>query len=448
MRKLFIFLMALCVFLQVAVVANAASGKLDMQVVAPESVGMSSARLDRIQAAWEREIEKKSFAGAVTLIARDGKVVYYKTVGHLDAKQTKPMPFDAVFNIASMTKPVVSIATMMLAEQGILKISDPISKYLPEFVDKEMKVEVVKEDAEGKIVSELVPAERAITIQDLLRHTSGFTYSDRVSGPLVKKAYADANIEARAVPLSGKEMIERLAKAPLVCQPGTLFNYSISTDVLGLLLERVLNKKLDAILNEMVLEPLGMTETSFTFTPERKARQAEFLDTEPNKDGLIRAIEQSASADGTTSFFGGGGGLISTTSDYFPFLTMLLNGGELNGVRLISPVTLALMTTDHLTGTGSSFLNNIGTGSSIFDNAGTGYGFGLGFAVRTNKDGSWGPGSIGDYNWGGARGTFFIVDPEEKIIGIFMSYGAAVRLHVRQIFRSLLYAAIEKEYVK
>lgn len=395
--------------------------------------GMSGERLDRIEAVWKEEIDRKSFPGAVTLIARNGRPVYFRSVGHLDAAQSRPMPRDAVFNIASLTKPIVSTAAMALVEMGRLCLGDPIGMHLEEFAGREMQVEVVRLDLAGNEASELVPARRPITVQDLLRHTSGFTYAARVGTPMARKLYEEHNIEARLEPLPAGEMLRRLATIPLVCQPGEAFHYSVSTDVLGLLLERVTGKSLDAVLRELVTEPLGMRDTGFVVRPEKKDMQPEFFDTEPGKANHERHIALNG-RDGTT-YYKGGGGLMSTVADYYRFALMLLNGGELDGVRLLSPKTVETMTADHLADLGPRVYRNL-------EAFGSGTGFGLGFGVRAYPGAARFLGSAGDFGWGGARGHYFFVDPRERLIGIFMSHGSAVRLRTREQFKNMAYAAV------
>ena len=404
-----------------------------MDIAEPESVGFSSARLDTVEQAWKTEIANKSFPGAVTLIARKGKVIYHRAVGHMDAAQTTPMRLDAVFNIASLTKPVVSVATLMLLEKGRIKLSDPIGVHLKEFAKATLKTEVVSCDKVGNLRSELISADRPVTVQDLMRHTSGFAYSERQAGPLLRKAYIDGNIEARVAPSSAEDMLRNLAEAPLADHPGMVFRYSISTDVLGLLLERVLDKPLDAILREMVLSPLGMNDTGFAMPP--KNRQPEFFAEEPGREAHLRNIALNGH-DGT-SYFKGGSGLMSTVMDYFRFTSMLFNNGRLDGVRLLSPKTVELMTSDHLEGMERQAY------AGVAPMVGPGYGFGLGVAVRITKGVSYSPGSIGDYTWGGSRGHIFTTDPAEQLTGIFMSYGAVARLHTRQVFKNLIYGAVE-----
>jgi CubicO group peptidase (beta-lactamase class C family) len=378
----------------------------------------------------KQEIERGSFPGAVVLIARNGKIVHYEAYGSLDANKTKAMPKDARFRIASMTKPIVATAAMMMVEQGKFLLIDPISKYLPEF--KNMMVSVKKADGSGY---ELVPAARPITIQDLLRHTSGFTYSSSLdaSRAAVRDAYSKGNIEQYRGGISGDEMLKNLAKIPLINQPGTTFEYSVSMDVMGLLLERISGKPLDVLVNEMVLKPLKMNDTTFRLPRDKFALVADPLDSDPLKNtDWWRSFPPFE--DMTGRYFMGGAGLISTAADYFRFSQMILNGGQLDEVRLLSPKTVELMLSNHLQG----------MASSPAPMTGPGYGFGLGFAVRLGTGMAVVPGSKGDANWSGAGGTTFTIDPKEHIVGIFMAAAPTDRVAKRLLFKDLLYGALIK----
>jgi CubicO group peptidase (beta-lactamase class C family) len=399
-------------------------------MVKPETVGFSSERLQRFGGVLQQEIERGSFPGAVVLIARNGKIVYYEAYGFLDANKTKPMPKDARFRIASMTKPIVETAAMMMVEQGKFLLLDPISKYLPEF--KNMMVEVKKADGSGY---ELVPAARPITIQDLMRHTSGFTYGSGLdaSRAAIKDAYLKGRIEQIGGGISGDEMLKNLAKIPLVNQPGTTFEYSVSMDVMGLLLERVAGKPLDTLVNEMVLKPLKMNDTTFRLSRDKFPLVADPLDADPLKrTDWWKSFPPFE--DMTGRYLMAGSGLISTAADYYRFSQMILNGGELDGVRLLSPKTVELMLSNHLQG----------MASSPAPMTGPGYGFGLGFAVRLDTGMAVVPGSKGDANWSGAGGTTFTIDPKERIVGIFMAAAPTDRVAKRLLFKDLLYGAVVK----
>jgi len=405
-----------------------AQGSKAVPIVKPEMAGFSSDRLQNLGRVLQQEIDKGSYPGAVVLIARDGKIVHYQAYGFLDANKSKPMPKDARFRIASMTKPIIATSTMMMVEQGKFLLMDPISKYLPEF--KSMTVEMKKADGSGY---ETVPAARPITIQDLLRHTSGFTYGGSLDASRTAAKAAYRKIEQVDGGITGDEMLKELANTPLVHQPGTTFEYGVSMDVMGLLLERVSGKPLDVLINEMVLTPLRMSETTFRLSRDKFGLVADPLDSEPLKNtAWWRSFPPYE--DMTGYYLMGGAGLISTAADYFRFCQMILNGGQLDGVRLLSPKTVQLMLSNHIRGMANSPASFTGPG----------YGYGLGFAVRLDTGMAVVPGSKGEVNWSGAGGTAFIIDPEERIIGIFMTAAPTDRTAKRLLFRDLLYAAVVK----
>jgi CubicO group peptidase (beta-lactamase class C family) len=400
------------------------------KAVKPESVGLSSERIQRIGNVMKQEVANGSFPGAVVLIARDGKVAHFDAYGYVDGKKEKPMTKDAIFRIASMTKPIVTAAAMMMVEQGKFKLNDPIFTYLPEF--KDMKVEVRKKDAEGKTSYEIVPANQPILIQDLMRHTSGFTYGAfGARSENIAKAYEEADIIGD---ITAAEMIKRLARIPLAFQPGTTFEYGVSTDVLGFLMERIAGKGLDEILEEMILTPLKMKDTAFSVPPEKAHRLADVFDTDPHKAGLLTVIRVQDNPAGKR-YFSAGAGLASTAEDYARFAQMILNGGTLDGVRLLSKKTVEFMLSDHLMGAGAN--------SMILKlAAGPGYGFGLGFAVRLQEGFAWTPGSKGDAGWTGAFGTIFTIDPKEKLVGVLMNQGPSSRVRSWFLFKNLLYGTV------
>ena len=395
---------------------------------APESEGFSSERLARISAVMRAEIDKGTLPGAVTLIARHGKIVHFEAHGYLDAGKTKPMTQDAVFRMFSMAKPFVSVAAMMLVEQGSMKLSDSISTWIPEF--KDMKVLIEKKDAAGNVTREQVSAERPITVQDLLRHTSGFAYADNAPFPEIKDAYNKADIESRETDVSPEELVQRLAGIPLAWQPGTRWQYGVSTDVLGVLLERLTGKRLDLLLDEMLFKPLEMKDTSFQVKPEQMARLADAFDADPLK---ARGWKSSrVEADPGKRYRQGGGGAVSTAADYFRFAQLLVNGGVLDGVWLLSRKTVEYMLSDHIPGFPGAPVGGTGPG----------YGFGLGFAVRRQEGFAVVPGSTGDAMWSGFGGTSFTIDPKEQIVGIFMAQAPTPRMHTRFLFKNLLYGAL------
>jgi CubicO group peptidase (beta-lactamase class C family) len=391
--------------------------------------GMSRERLARIGLAMKREIERGMFPGAVTLIARKGQIVHQEAHGFLDAAKTKPMTIDAFFMLASMTKPITSVATMMMVEEGLLKLSDPISNWLPEL--KDMKVEVRRSGPDGQAAPEDVKAERPITVQDLLRHTSGFFYAGSVRSPRLKEMYEKANIEGREADITGDEMLKRLGEIPLAHQPGTTFEYSISTDVLGLLIERVAKMPLDRIFKERILDPLGMDETGWFVPRDKVARLAETLDADPQKQTMVKSYRITENPAGK-QYFKGGAGLVSTIADYYRFAQMIANGGELEGKRLLSRKTVDYMLSNH----------TIGMAGSPTASTGPGYGFGLGFAVRLQDGFAVAPGSTGDAMWAGAWGTSFTIDPKEQLVAVLLAQGPSNRVHTRMLFKNLIYGAM------
>jgi CubicO group peptidase (beta-lactamase class C family) len=393
-------------------------------VVKAEEVGLSSQRLARIGDWLRSEITQKKIPGAVVIVARGGQLVYSAAVGQRDPAVLAPMDVNDIFRIYSMTKPIVSVAAMMLVEEGKLVLEAPVSRYIPEFAN--VKVGVEKSDPQGQKQLELIAPARAMTVQDLLRHTSGLTYGFFGQG-LVRQAYRDANIGGADA--TNAEFVARLAKLPLSSQPGSTWEYSHSTDVLGRIIEVVSGQTLQQYLKQHLLDPLGMKDTTF-YAPE-PGRQARLAEPWPSDRmiGTVPMFDPRASA----AWESAGGGLVSTAPEYARFLMMLRNGGELEGKRYISPATLAYMTSDHL-GTA------IARGSLYVP--GSGYGFGLGFAVRTGAGEARFAGSTGDYFWGGAGGTSFWVDPKLDLFVVFMMQSPSQMTTYRAIIRSIVYGAI------
>jgi CubicO group peptidase (beta-lactamase class C family) len=397
----------------------------------PEQVGLSTERLQMLTDVLKADVAGGKIPGAVLLVARQGKVAWFEPVGKLDPAATPavPMQRDGIFRIYSMSKPITSVAAMMLVEDGRLKLDDPITTYLPEYAS--MTVGVEKPGADGKPVLETVPARRPITVQDLMRHTSGLTYG--FFGPgLVKQAYNAAGLGDNDPTLA--EFSQRLAKLPLAYQPGTTWDYSQSTDILGRVIEVVSGQSLYQFEKTRLLDPLGMKDTTY-YVPEpaRQPRIAEPLPSDRsfgvgadlNDPRIVRKYES------------GGGGLVSTASDYARFLQMLLNGGSLDGKRYLGPRTIALMTADH---------SNAGAGivPGPLYLPGPGYGFGLGFAVRRNDGEAPYPSAGGEYNWGGAGGTYMWVDPKNEMFVVLMLQSPKYRTHYRSLTRDMIYAAVIK----
>ena len=415
-------------------VATLAQPQTPLPFAKPEEVGMSSQRLAKIGSALKKEVADGSFRGAVVMVARKGKLVYQDAVGMQTA--TKPMTTGAIFRIYSMTKPLASVAAMMLVEDGTLQLTDPVGKFLPGF-DK-MQVSVATKTAEGQAYN-MVPAERAMTVQDLLRHTSGLAYGEITQNAPVKEgleragAYRkDMDYEARG--LTPREETERLASVPLAFQPGTTWNYSLSVDVLGRVVEAASGKRLGEFLEERLFAPLKMKDTAFYVPAAKMARLAEPLEKDRFSGAAIKVIDVSALPKNES----GGAGAVSTAADYLRFCQMMMNGGRLEGARMLSPATVRLMTTDHL---GNFIATPVQPGELLLGVKG--YTFGLGFAVR-QADGVAGvPGSAGDYTWAGYAGTYFWVDPKESLTGVLMTQAPSPqRAYFRKLLRQLVYASI------
>src|SRR3989440_1934515 len=399
----------------------------ELPLAKPADVGLSAERLDRITEWLRDQSAKNVIPGAVLMIVRNGKVAYYESLGALDPETKAPMRKDAIFRIYSMSKPITTVAVMMLYEQGKIALEEPIAKYIPAF--KQMKVGVETKAEDGKPKLELTDAKKPITIQDLLRHTSGITYGF-FGDMMVKKAYVDAHVFDYAI--DNAEFADRIAKLPLAFQPGTTWDYSHSSDILGRLVEVVSGKPLYQFEKENILDPLGMTDTSFYVADKAKHDRI----TEPFKDDRKIGVEADFNDPRVVEKWeSGGGGMVGTVTDYARFLQMLTNGGILDGKRYLGPKTLAYMTSDHL-------------GSAVVPGPyylpGAGYGFGLGFAVRKEAGVSSSPGSIGDYNWGGAGGTYFWVDPKENMFVVYAMQSPRNRTAFRLVLRDMVYAAIDK----
>jgi CubicO group peptidase (beta-lactamase class C family) len=397
----------------------------DLPRAKPEAVGLSSQRLAMITEVLKADVASKRIPGAVLLIARHGKLAYLESVGNLDPSTESPMTADAIFRIYSMSKPITTVAAMMLVEDGKLSLENPVSMYLPEFA--KMMVGVEKPDAGGAATLELVPARRPISVYDLMRHTSGLTYGFFGTG-LVKKAYDDARLLQDDQ--SSAEFSQRVARLPLSYQPGTTWDYGHSTDILGRVVEVISGKSLFQFQKERLLDPLGMSDTSFVVTdPLKHARVAE-----PFADN--RSMGRNAEFSNpriAQKFESGGGGMVSTASDYSRFLQMLLNGGSLDGKRFLAPRTVQLMTSEHA-----------GASSGIAPGmlANTGYGFGLGFAVRRSTGEAPVPADPGEYNWSGAGGTTMWVNPKADMLVVFMVQTTKQNLRYRSLLRNMIYASV------
>jgi CubicO group peptidase (beta-lactamase class C family) len=385
----------------------------------PESLGLSPVRLQRMSDAFKREIDKGTTPGVTMMVARRGQIGWFDALGRQNPASPAPMAHNTLFRIFSMTKPIVSVGIMMLLEEGTFLLNDPIAKYIPEFSDQKVGVE-----DNGRL--ELVALKRPITIQDLLRHTSGIAYEHTGNG-LVQQLYQQSRVRSRKI--SNAEHAALIASLPLMCQPGVEWNYSRSTDILGRIIEVVSGKSLGAFLTERILAPLQMAETAFHTGPENADRLAEPFPVDPwsgEKVQLFNMLE-------TPVMESGGGGLVSTTMDYARFCQMLLSGGVLDGVRIIGRKTLQLMASNHLDPAVKLESHLVPAGHS----------FGLGFAVRTLEGMAPFAGSVGQFFWSGMAGTFFWIDPKEELFAVFMSQGPGQREHFRSLVRSLVYAAVE-----
>jgi CubicO group peptidase (beta-lactamase class C family) len=385
----------------------------------PEALGLSSVRLQRASDAFRREVDKGTLPGLTFMVARRGQIGWFDAIGRQAPASAAPMAKDSVFRIFSMTKPIVSVGTMMLVEEGQFVLNDPVAKFIPEFAAQKVGVET-----DGKL--ELVPLKRQMTIQDLLRHTSGITYDHTGSG-LVQQLYQQSRLRSRKI--TNAEHATMVASLPLMAQPGAEWNYSRSTDILGRIIEVVSGKTLGAFLTERILAPLQMAETAFHTAESNAGRLAEPFPTDPwtgEKVQLFDMLERPAMESG-------GGGLVSTAMDYARFCQMLLNGGTLDGAGIIGRKTLQLMASDHLG-------PHVKVDSPLMP---PGHGFGLGFAVRTHQGMAPFPGSLGQFFWSGMAGTFFWIDPAEEMFAVLMMQGPGQRQYIRSFFRSLVYAAIE-----
>jgi len=394
----------------------------------PESVGLSSARLARIADTLKADIDRGRLPGAVVAVARRGKLAYFQAFGFRDKAAGTAMTTDTIFSIASMTKPMTSIAIMSLYEQGRLFISDPVGKFLSPLA--KMPVAVIRKGEGDTQVVETVPALRPVSLQDLLRHTSGITYGARGTTP-VHKMYPPSSAGSSNT-YTAAEFVEKLGGLPLLHQPGTVWDYSLSTDVLGLVVEAVSGQTLGEYLDGLLWKPLAMTDTGFLVPEAKRARYAKSLDKDPDSGRPLRVLDSTK----PTKFQCGGGCAVSTAGDYIRFAQMLLAGGQLDGTRIVSRKTIEYMTADHL---GPEIENTI----ARTDPSRQGYGFGLGFAVRRSTGIPGVIGSAGDYNWGGAYGTYFWIDPKEDMAVVFMAHAPGpIRLHYRKLMTTLVHQAI------
>ena len=404
----------------------------------PEEVGMSSLRLRRIGDTLSAEVQQGMIAGAVVLVARYGKVAYFEAFGTQDPDQQTPMRRDCLFRIASMTKPVTAVAALMLMEEGRFALSDPVSRHLPALSDLRVGVEV-RDPSSGERSLRTEAVRRPVTVQDLFRHTAGFTYGI-FGDSLCHRMYLEAKLlDSRQ---SNAQMLSKLGALPLMCQPGTKFEYGMSTDVLGALVETLSGTDLNQFFAERILAPLGLQDTGFLLTEQNRTRLAL-----PNNDpaGGVRAARYGYDPARAPRWFSGGGGLFSTAGDYARFCQMLLNGGELGGVRLLSHKSVELMTSEHLPPNieFGTFTPELGISAPLPE---YGQGYGLCVGIRKESGRSPAPGSVGDFYWGGVLGTYFWVDPTEQLIAILMlqETDTKKRARYRPLLRNLVYPSLQK----
>lgn len=394
----------------------------------PEAVGMSSERLQRLNQLIERKIKEEKIVGALTLVARRGKLVHLATAGHADLEANKPLRSDAIFRIYSMSKPITTVAAMMLYEEGRFQIDDPVAMYLPEFKD-------VQVYGEG---GALVKPKSQMTIRHLMAHTSGLTYGF-FGNTTVDQQYRAANLLSPDSTLA--EFTPKLAKLPLLFHPGEQWNYGVNTDVLGRLVEVWSGLTLDEFMSQRIFKPLGMNDTGFDVPAARLERFTTNYQWGANPLAIGEAAGKPVVGDhpsksryaSPAKFFSGGGGLVSTAQDYLRFCQMLLNGGTLDGVRLLSPKTVQLMTSEH---TKHARLPQSGV------TLGSGAAFGLGFRVITDMAENQRIGSVGTFDWSGAASTSFFIDPQEQLIGILMTQKMPFDNRLTTEFRTAVYQAI------
>ena len=409
-----------------------------LPIASPESVGVSSKRLEKISQAMQAEVEQKRLPGAVVMVARKGKLVYSQAFGKLNNGTDAPMQIDSVFRIYSMTKPLVSTALMMLVEDGKVQLTDTVSKYLRTF--KSPMVSVATHDPLYNGVNfKLVPANKEPTIQDLLRHTSGLAYGELTKNTLVKDAYTQAGIYQPSIDFdartpSSAEMVDRLGKAPLAQQPGTVWEYSLSVDVQGRIIEAVSGQRLGDFLQTRMFQPLKMKDTGFAVSAANLPRLAEPFPKDPATGAAVKLIDVSQTPGNDS----GGAGGVSTAGDYLRFCQAMLDGGQLDGARIVSRTTVRLMTSDHL---GSAIATPVSPGQLLLGTPG--YTFGLGFLVRQGDGVAAVHGSAGEFMWAGYAGTYFWADPKEQTCAVLMTQSSGPsRVVYRRMIKALVSQAL------
>ncbi len=427
--------------LSLIVAALAVSGSVFAQALPtakPESVGMSSERLAKIGALLEQEVNDKKLPGAVVMVARKGKLIYSTAKGSLNNSTGKAMGTDAVFRIYSMTKPLVSTALMMLVEDGKVQLTDPVSKFLPSFKNPMVSVPTFDPVFNG-VTFKLVPANREATIQDLLRHTSGIAYGELTKNTLVRDAYIKAGVfkpdlDYDARTLSSTEMADGLGKAPLAQHPGTAWEYSLSVDVQGRVVEAVSGKRLNDFMQERIFKPLKMTDTGFSVPAAKLPLLAESFPKDPATGAINKLIDVSKTPGNDS----GGAGGVSTAGDYLRYCQAMLNGGQLDGARILSRSTVSLMASDHL---GSTISTTVNPGMLLLGTPG--YTFGLGFLVRQGEGIAGVHGTTGEFMWAGYAGTFFWAEPKEQICAVYMTQAPSpIRAYYRRMMKNMVSQAI------
>ena len=393
-----------------------------LPLTGPASVGMSAEGLDQIRPAMQAYIDDGRLAGVVTMVARRGQVVHWNAVGMRDLDAGDPLENDDIFRIFSMTKPITSTAIMILVDDGKIALDDPLSKFVPEFAD----VQVLNDDGKQ------VPANGPITVQHLLTHTSGLTYGFFGNNP-VDRIYNESGIFTNAQGLD--EFATGIAGLPLLAHPGEVWNYSVSTDILGRVVEVASGQTFDAFLNDRIIGPLDMEDTAFQVSADKLDR---FSGSYATVEGALRLTDSPVDGQYTRppAWLSGGGGLTSTASDYIRFAQMLLNEGELEGVRILSADRVRTMRTNHL----PDALVPIALGNYLSP----AYGFGLGFAVVVDEDASPEPDNDGVHRWAGAANTFFWIDPQEELVGmVWMQYGQFAAYEIEREFQTIVYESIQ-----
>jgi len=398
----------------------------DLGITTPEEVGVSSERLERLDAGMQAMVDDGKLAGISTILARHGKVVFTDAVGTLDVSKNNAVELDSIFRIYSMTKPVVGVAMMMLHEEGKWQLDDPVSRYIPGFADLQV---YTGENADGSLQTEPIERGKRITIRDLMTHTAGLGYTLDGRHPVTGMFQENRVLDPTA---SLQTMIDKLVQVPLIAQPQTTFAYSSAVDVQGYLVEQLSGQPLGDFLQERIFAPLGMTDTAFHVPPGKTDRVAAVHT--PGRDGLTPTYEgRGALRTEPPAGPSGGGGLYGTAPDYIRFAQMLLNEGELNGTRLLAPRTIELMRTSHLSDVEQATCTGI-----------CGQGWGLDFSLITDGAASGQSWSTGSYYWVGIAGTWFWVDPEEDLtfVGMIQQSGGRATGEVQQLSRSLVYQAV------